>query len=164
MSKSKKSNKKNKTSVSVNKKNKANRKKAIISAVAFPVLVVVIGSLIFSMKDNSGELVNTRWISTSAVNASGDEVEMAEVYNSVYSTYQGSLSFRDDNTFSLWLTPGAVEDGTHTGKYSIEDDTISASFDDGETNTSFYIHRKDGKIEYISLYYEDYEVYFTSEN
>ena len=39
-----------------------------------------------------------------------------------------------------------------------------AAFDDGETTTSFYIHRNGDKIESISLNYEDYEVYFTLNN
>ena len=89
---------------------------------------------------------------------------MAEVYNTNYTTYKGSLSFKDDGTFSLWLTPGTAEDGTHSGKYSVSGDTITAIFDDGETTTDFKIHRKGEEIDSISLNYEDYEVYFTSNN
>lgn len=117
-----------------------------------------------SIKNNKSDISNTEWVSSSAVNASGDEVEMAEVYNTNYTTYKGSLSFKDDGTFSLWLTPGTAEDGTHSGKYSVSGDTITAIFDDGETTTDFKIHRKGEEIDSISLNYEDYEVYFTSNN
>ena len=53
---------------------------------------------------------------------------------------------------------------THSGKYTVNGDTITAAFDDGETTTSFYIHRNGDKIQSISLNYEDYEVYFTLNN
>lgn len=164
MSKSKKSKKKRNTNNSAMQKSDFNRRKAIIATVIVLVLAVSVIALIFSMKVKTDDISDTDWVSSSAVNASGDEVEMAEVYNTNYSTYKGSLSFRNDGTFSLWLTPGTVEDGTHTGKYTVDGDTISAVFDDGATATSFYIHRKDDKIESISLNYEDYEIYFTSNN
>lgn len=162
MSKSKKAKKKNKVNSAAVRKSKFNRKKAITATLVMLVLAVVIGAVVITMKSNANDLSDTEWVSSSAVNASGDEVAMAEVYNTSYSSYQGSLSFRKDGTFSLWLTPGAVEDGTHTGRYSVKEDTITAVFDDGETTTSFYIHRNGEKIDSISLNYEDYEVYFTA--
>ncbi|WP_405354074.1 hypothetical protein [Ruminococcus sp.] len=161
MSKSKKTKKKNNKAVQAKPKN---NHKAIIATVVLLVLAVVIGALVFTMNMKSDSLANTEWLSSSALNASGDEVEMAEVYNTNYTTYQGSLSFKDDGTFSLWLTPGTSEDGTHSGKYTVSGDTVTASFDDGETETNFYIHRKGDKINSISLNYDDYEVYFTSAN
>ena len=160
MSKSKKNKKRNKVNHTDNK-NKFNRKKAITVTVVLLVIVVAVVALIFTMHNKANDIVGTDWVSSSAVNASGDEVEMAEVYNTSYTSYQGSLSFKDDGTFSLWLTPGTSEDGTHSGKYTVNGDTITAAFDDGETTTSFYIHRNGDKIESISLNYEDYEVYFT---
>lgn len=163
MSKSKKNKKRNKVNPTDNK-NKFNRKKAITVTVVLLVIVVAVVALIFTMNNKANDIVGTDWVSTSAVNASGDEVEMAEVYNTSYTSYQGSLSFKDDGTFSLWLTPGTSEDGTHSGKYTVNGDTITATFDDGETTTSFYIHRNGDKIESISLNYEDYEVYFTLNN
>ncbi len=164
MSKSKKSKKKKNVNPAVNSKRKANTKKAIIATIAVLLIAVVVCALLLSIKNNKSDISNIEWVSSSAVNASGDEVEMAEVYNTNYTTYKGSLSFKDDGTFSLWLTPGTAEDGTHSGKYSVSGDTITAIFDDGETTTDFKIHRKGEEIDSISLNYEDYEVYFTSNN
>lgn len=161
MSKTEKNKKRNKVN---HTENKFNRKKAITVTVVLLVIVVAVVALIFTMHNKANDIVGTDWVSSSAVNASGDEVEMAEVYNTSYTSYQGSLSFKDDGTFSLWLTPGTSEDGTHSGKYTVNGDTITAAFDDGETTTSFYIHRNGDKIESISLNYEDYEVYFTLNN
>lgn len=163
MSKSKKFKKKKNVNPVVNSKRKANTKKAIIATIAVLLIAVVVCALLLSIK-NKSDISNTEWVSSSAVNASGDEVEMAEVYNTNYTTYKGSLSLKDDGTFSLWLTPGTAEDGTHSGKYSVLGDTITAIFDDGETTTDFKIHRKGEEIDSISLNYEDYEVYFTSNN
>lgn len=162
MSKTKKSKKKNNVNYSENKNKKFNRKKVIVATVSLLLLAVIIVALLITINSKSDDIADTEWISSSAVNASGDEVTMAEVYNTSYTTYQGSLSFKKDGTFSLWLSPGAIEDGTHSGKYTVSDDTINVNFDDGETATSFYIHRKGDKIESISLNYDDYVVYFTS--
>ncbi len=162
MSKSKKAKKKNKVNYSEKKSMKINRNKAIIATVALLLIAVIIGALLITMNNKTDDIADTEWVSSSAVNSSGDEVTMAEVYNTSYTTYQGSLSFKNNGTFSLWLSPGAVEDGTHTGKYTVNENTINATFDDGETITSFYIHRKGDEIESISMYYEDYEIFFTS--
>ena len=41
----------------------------------------------------NAELTSSAWVPEGAKNASGDEVEMSEVYNTNYSAYQGSVSF-----------------------------------------------------------------------
>ena len=158
------SNKKTKNNVK-----KPSKKKVRILPVAVMTIIAILvvgflGYLIFSTTSDSAklsELCDYQWISSSAVNSSGDEIPLAEVYNTNYSSYQGTLNFKDDYTFSLWLSPGSIEDGTHTGIYEIVDDSkIDVIFND-TTYTSFYIHREDGEISSISLNYEDYEVFFT---
>ena len=79
MSKSKKNKKRNKVNHTDNK-NKFNRKKAITVTVVLLVIVVAVVALIFTMHNKANDIVGTDWVSSSAVNASGDEVEMAEVY------------------------------------------------------------------------------------
>ena len=99
----------------------------------------------------------------SAHNASGDEVEVGEIYNTNYTTYQGSLSFEDDGTFEFWLSPGAPDDGTHGGKYTIKDNSvIDVTFDNGESQ-NFKIEDKNGHIASITAEYEGYKVQFVKQ-
>ena len=78
-------------------------------------------------------------------------------------SYQGSLTFNEDGRFSLWLSPGTSDDGTHTGSFNVNsDDEIEAYFDDG-TNTKFRIERKNGSANGIIINYNDYEIYFSHE-
>ena len=116
-----------------------------------------------SQQNRSNELCSYQWIPSTAKNASGDEVEMSEIYNTNYTSYQGSLTFNDDGRFSLWLTPGTADDGTHTGSFTVNsNDEIEAYFDDG-TNTIFKIERKNGNANGIIINYNDYEIYFSHE-
>lgn len=162
------SNKKKKSHVSKSKNKKKIKKLPIIiwSFLIIAILSVIIVCLINSCSKNAvnSELYDYTWIPVTANDASGDEVEMSEIYNTNYTSYQGSLTFRDDNSFSIWFSPGTPDDGTHTGKYSVIDkETISVTFDDG-TETGFNIIRNDNdSINYIVVYYNDYEVYFTKQ-
>lgn len=114
-----------------------------------------------SQQKRNNELCAYQWIPSTAKNASGDEVEMSEIYNTNYTSYQGSLTFNEDGRFSLWLSPGTSDDGTHTGSFTVNsDDEIEAYFDDG-TNTKFKIERKNGSANGIIINYNDYEIYFT---
>lgn len=132
----------------------------IICAAVLAVVIVAVAVNAFSSAKKS-QLCGYEWKSASALNASGDEADMGEVYNVNYSAYQGSLNFKDDGTFSIWLSPGAADDGTHTGTYSFTDDSkIDVVFDEG-TVTSFEVNRKADEIESIVVNYNDYEVYFT---
>lgn len=116
-----------------------------------------------SQRNRNNELCSYQWIPSTAKNASGDEVEMSEIYNTNYTSYQGSLTFNDDGRFSLWLTPGTADDGTHTGSFTVNsNDEIEAYFDDG-TNTIFKIERKNGNANGIIINYNDYEIYFSHE-
>ena len=117
--------------------------------------------ILFSACGGPVDLNDTIWIPSSANNASGDEVDIREVYNSHYSNYQGSLSFASNGTFELWLKPGDPSDGTHTGTYEIAGDKINALFDD-DTQSQFDIVTKGG-TQCIVVTYDGYDVYFTKQ-
>lgn len=161
-----KKNKKKNQKVNLPKKKKI--KKLPIIIISAVVLVIIAIAVIFAVSScsstaNASQLYNYSWIPTTAHNASGDEVEMSEVYSTNYTSYQGSLTFKDDGTFSLWLSPGTPDDGTHSGTYELtEDDKISAQFDEG-TLTSFDIFRENGEIKNIIVYYDVYEVTFSKQ-
>lgn len=165
---SKKSKNKKKSNKSVNVKKPVNKLKIIIPIALVLVIAGIIVSIVIvnSNSDTAkikNELCNNRWTPVSAKNASGDEVDMAQVYNTYYSSYKGSLEYFDDNTFSFWLSPGASDDGTHSGSYEVADEsTVNMYFDDG-TNTRFSIKYEDNKVLSIEVNYDDYNITFTSE-
>lgn len=136
----------------------------IISCVIVAIIIAASAILIVScssQQNRNSELCAYQWIPSTAKNASGDEVEMSEIYNTNYTSYQGSLTFNEDGRFSLWLSPGTADDGTHTGSFTVNsDDEIEAFFDDG-TNTKFKIERKNGNASVIIINYNDYEIYFS---
>lgn len=135
------------------------------SVIAVAIIAVIAVAAVWNVSEKTrlSELYDYTWIPTSAQNASGDEVEIAEVYNTNYTSYQGSLAFSDDGTFSIWLSPGTPDDGTHSGAYRLTDEnTIDVVFDEG-TFTSFEIKRNGDDIENIVVNYNDYEVYFSKQ-
>ena len=149
------------------RRKESKRKKKIIKAVIVcSIIAVVIACTVVSAvlithnNDRENQLYNYKWVPVSAQNASKDEVEVREVYGDIkYTNYQGSLKFNKDGTFDFWMAPGLPDDGTHTGKYELDGDTIKASFDEG-TQTEFYIERENGYIKDIRLGYNEYTVYF----
>lgn len=159
---------KKKKNISANSKKQqkkfSNKRRLIIGVVLGMAIVAaaVISTVIFSFGNGlKNELCAYEWTPVSAKNASGDEVDMSEVYNTNYSAYKGSLDFKDDGKFSLWLSPGTADDGTHTGSFELKSDgEINAYFDDG-TNTVFKVRNKNGKVDGIIINYDNYEVYFT---
>lgn len=160
MSKSKKkkpvSSKKN-----IQAKKKTNKKTIISIAVAVVLLAAIVALIVvLAVRDSAAHVLrDTNWISQSAKNASGDEVDVREVYNVKYSNYQGRLTFDGENGFELWLSPGDKDDGTHSGTYELSDTKLTAKFDEG-TSVDFPITRKDGKITSIEVPYDDYTVNF----
>ena len=138
----------------------------IISCIIVAIIIAASAILIvscYSQQNRQSELCSYQWIPSTANNASGDEVEMSEIYNTNYTSYQGSLTFNEDGRFSLWLSPGTSDDGTHTGSFNVNsDDEIEAYFDDG-TNTKFRIERKNGSANGIIINYNDYDIYFSHE-
>lgn len=156
-------NKKKNNKINMTNKNKSKKMPIfVISAIVIIVALVVVISL-FNLGSNASELYDYMWIPNIAHNASGDEVEMSEVYNTNYSSYQGSLTFKDNGTFSLWLSPGSPDDGTHSGTYKLEsEDKIAIQFDEG-TQTTFDIIRDNGEIKNIIVNYNTYEVKFSKQ-
>ncbi len=141
------------------------KKPVIIGSLICVALIAIIAIFIIVSNGHNStieELCNNSWIPMSANDASGDEVELSEVYNTNYSSYQGSMSFREDGTFSLWLSPGNADDGTHSGKYKVEDSSIKVTFDEG-TQTEFGLIYDMDFIESIKVYYNGYEVYFVKQ-
>lgn len=87
----------------VKKKNKKKKTTAIISSVIAACIFIIAAIVAVNVLSPSvtAELTSSAWVPEGAKNASGDEVEMSEVYNTNYSAYQGSMSFSDDGTFTL---------------------------------------------------------------
>ena len=140
------------------------KKRNVIITLAIVAVIaagIIIASITFSNTPKA-KLANTSWTPLSAHNASGDEVEIAEVYDVSYSNYTGSLTFNDDGSFSFWMSPGTPDDGTHTGTYEFTDNsTIKACFDEG-TEMNFDVIYEDNKISLIEVNYNGYLVTFTS--
>ena len=122
----------------------------IASVMVLTVLTVGCGSAL--------SLGNTVWVPLRAVDASGDEADMNDIYNTHYSNYQGSLSFESNGTFEFWMGPGNPADGSHTGMYKQKDGKIDAVFDN-DTEMQFEI-RNEGDAPLIVVPYGEYEVYF----
>lgn len=147
------------------KKKKRSYKSLIITLIVGAVIAGGVTAAYFIYE--AGSLHNTvfadkRLVSTSAFTASGDEAELAEVYNVRYDDYQGSMRLKGDGTFTFWMTAGDPEDGTHSGTYTYdrEKELITAEFDDGE-KAEFKVVKKEDKLDYIEAPYQDYKVRFT---
>lgn len=135
--------------------------KIIIGTAVALVCAAAVVLLVINAHTESAKHVlrNTEWKSLSALNASGDEVDVREVYNVRYSQYQGKLTFDGENGFELWLRPGDPSDGTHSGKYEINGDNADVTFDEG-TKTAFELTRTEGSITAIDVLYDGYTVTF----
>ncbi len=149
-------------------KKKSHKKQifAVIISLAIIAVCVISAILIKSCYDSSdfAQLSNSSWIPVSAKNSSDDEVELAEIYNNNYTSYQGSLSFLNDSAFSLWLTPGEPDDGTHSGIYTFADeDTVNLKFDEG-TETQLKIFKSENTVTTLALDYGEYTIYFENAN
>ena len=146
-----------------NKKKKSNTKKIIITISVFTVLGLIIGFIIGRQAVENKKLsalCDYTWVPSTANNASGDEVELAEIYDTNYTSYQGSMIFEDDGKFSLWLRPGDPSDGTHSGTYILNGNKcIDVTFDNGATNT-YELKYTDDEITAIIVDYNNYEVCF----
>ncbi len=161
--------KKTKKSPPKSKQTRKKQSKKLPIIISIIIIAIIIAAIALStvsctsQQNRQSELCSYQWIPSTAKNASGDEVEMSEIYNTNYTSYQGSLTFNEDGRFSLWLSPGTSDDGTHTGSFTVNsDDEIEAYFDDG-TNTKFKIERKNGTANGIIINYNDYEIYFSHE-
>jgi hypothetical protein len=146
-----------------NNKKKSPVKPVIIACIALLAVAGIVITIVAINVNKGGSAVDLKysmWISASAKNASGDEVDINEVYNTKYDNYQGRLSFNDKDGFELWLSPGSPDDGTHKGTYTIEGNKIKAVFDSGEKQ-DFTLIGQGNDISSIELNYNGYSVTFT---
>ena len=129
------------------------------AAVLFAAIFVVFA---FSACDAKAiPLGNTVWVPLRAVDASGDEVALSDIYNANYSNYQGSLSFQENNTFELWMGPGNPNDGTHSGMYEQKDGKVNVFFDDDSVEQFDIQNYGDNTL--LVVPYNGYEVYFNKQ-
>lgn len=154
------SKKKKKNNISKKKNKKHTKLIILISAVVLAAAVITFFAVKYAADNADYNALNGEWYSVSANNASGDEVDINEVYDVRYSNYQGRMYFYDGKTFQLWLHPGDINDGTHSGSYEIKENEISFVFDDG-VETTGRIERSGGGIEALRLDYGEYEIFFT---
>lgn len=167
MSKKSKSKKKN-GNKTANIKKSVNKLKIILPiAVALAIAGIIVAITVANLNSDTVKIKNgicdKKWVPAFASDASGDEVDMAQIYSTNYSSYQGSLEYFDDDTFSFWLSPGVPDDGTHSGKYEVADNKqVNMYFDDG-TNTQFDIKYEDSQVISIEVNYDDYEIVFMPE-
>ena len=136
-------------------------KKVIGGAVAAVLVAAAVVFIVLTSRQEAAKHVlrNTAWSATTAKNASGDEVDVRQVYNVKYTQYQGRLTFDDTNRFELWLQPGDATDGTHAGTYELTEDKAIAHFDSGET-ADFLLTRQNCEITVIEIAYGNYTVSF----
>ena len=147
-----------------NTKNQKKRfpvRRGVIGAAAAVLLIAAVVFLVLMTRAEQAKyaLNGTDWVAQSAKNASGDEVDVREVYQVRYAQYRGTLSFDDTHHFSLWLQPGDASDGTHTGTYEIAGDKAVATFDSGDV-AAFPLVVRDGQVMQIEVAYDDYVVTF----
>lgn len=151
-------------------KNEIKQSKRIWRMLTVLAVLVITGGIVLCVflftNGKDPQIAGTAWTSTSAYTASGDEADLAEIYNTRYSAYQGTLTFKEDGTFEMWLTPGDPEDGTHKGTYTWENGVLQVQFSGGDTEefTVKYTDESKGQIAYIQVPYQEYTVYFSPEN
>lgn len=146
------------------KKKKKNIKAVIISAaVVLTVAAAIAVSYIVYINTSleAADFAGKSFKSVSAYDASGDEADLADVYNVRYDNYQGSMKLNGDGTFELWLFPGAKDDGEHAGKYTYNRDKqeLNAKFDGGAKMKMKIIRNGDGSLKRIEVPYNGYTVY-----
>ena len=161
MSKKKKSKKKNNAVKTVKKKSKKPMIIALCAVAAAAAAIVAIALL--NRPEEPPKFWDKQYSSTSAYDASGDEVELKKIYNNErYPNYQGSMSLKSDGTFSFWMGVGDPSDGTHKGTYTYDraSETVSATFDNGETAEFKVIKDSEGNIDHIEAPYGEYKIWF----
>lgn len=161
---SKKSKKKKNNTAVKSKKHTSKLKIIIFVAVLCVVIGIIVSAVVININSDTAKikkaLCNTNWIPALATDSSGDEVDMTQIYNSNYTSYKGSLDYFDNDSFSFWITPGASDDGTHSGRYEVADEnTVNMYFDDG-TNTQFSIKYNDGQVLSVEVNYDGYKITF----
>ncbi len=134
-------------------------KPLIIAAVLVAVAAAAVVATVIIGSNIPEQVAGTSWVSASASNSADEAVELSEIYNVYYSNYKGTLDFKDDGKFELWLTPGDPADGKHSGTYTVDGDVIKADFEGGSP-AEFKIERDGKKIKSILVNYGEYKVVF----
>lgn len=99
------------------------------------------------------------WKPVAAVDSqTGESVIMSQVFGSGFKEYGGSLKLFEDNTFSLWMGVGR-DDGSHSGTYTMAQDGVNASFDNG-TSQKFEFQFENDELAQIKCLVQGYYVYF----
>lgn len=164
MSKQKK--KKNKKHHEIVKKKKSNKKTIIVLiCVVCAIALAVAGGIIIDRMTNIKyvDFIGKTLHSTAAYDSEGKEVDLYEIYNVRYDNYRGSLQFDEDETFSMWMTPGPDYDSTGSFTFSVGDSVIEAQFNNGEKIEFKIVRDKDGNFSRIEAPYQGYTIYFTME-
>ena len=95
--------KKRKNKKSLPSKKKKSYKSLIITLAVVLVLgaVIAVSCIITYNSSPEGAGIVKTFTCSKAYNASGDEVELGEVYNLRYDNYQGSMTLNNDYTFTF---------------------------------------------------------------
>ncbi|MBR2108381.1 MAG: hypothetical protein IJ932_00310 [Ruminococcus sp.] len=149
------------------KKKKSNKKTIIITVcVACAAALIVAGAIIADRLTNVkyADFVGKAFSSQSAYDSKGKEVDLRDVYVNAerYDTYTGSLGFKEDSTFSMWMGPGP-DDGSHDGTftYNMGDSVINGEFKNGNKIKFKIVRDKNGDIKRIEAPYGEYTIYFS---
>lgn len=159
------SKKKTKKMRPVQKKKKSGKKFFIIAlCAALTVVLLIAGGVVLDRLTNIKyvDFVGRRFESSSGYDATGDEIDLDAVYNVRYDNYHGSLTFKEDGTFSLWMTTGP-DDGTNDGTFTYNrgDEFIYGEYNSGEKIKFKIVRGSGGMIERIEAPYKDYTIYFS---
>lgn len=91
----------------------------------------------------------------------GQEESLSFIYGTAFSQYGGSLEFKNDGTFSLWIGAGR-DDGSHSGTYTFTEYGIEAVYQNGNTETFTYTI-DNGAIQTVKVPQGVYTIYFEKE-
>ena len=144
---------------------KKSGKKAVIITVcvALAAVLLIVGGVLLDRLTNIKyvDFVGKSFQSEAAYDKKGKEVDLNEIYNVRYDNYHGSLNFKEDSTFSMWMTPGP-DDGSHNGTFTYNrgENVIGGEFKNGEKVKFKIVRNKDGTLKRIEAPYEDYTIYF----
>lgn len=144
----------------IKKEKKKKRNNKIIISVAIIIVAILTTLIVAGNYYNPTNRVAGHWDSVRAeITDTKEAVDMNEIYQVRYSNYKGGLILNKDKTFSFWLTIGEP-DGTNSGKYKADKDTIYLDFDSGDKAEFKYEMGSNNKAEIISAPYGIYTVFF----
>lgn len=145
------------------RKKARSRKRTLIALSVTAAVIVAVLAIVFVFRlanHKYEELTGSTWNTLSAVDASGDEVDLREVYGIRYSNYRGGLAFNEDKTFRIWLYPGEPDPETNEGVYETDGEIIYVTYGNGE-KSEFRINRSSAGIDTITAEYDGYTISFS---